>query len=76
MTSSGIEWVIVRPPNLNHSPAKGGYVAGPRARISPATALSHADCAEAFDQIRFGAFDVADNNGLHANSSKAIGNSR
>jgi uncharacterized protein YbjT (DUF2867 family) len=44
---SKLDWVIVRPPNLNHGPATGNYLAGPRARILPAKALSHADCAEA-----------------------------
>jgi putative NADH-flavin reductase len=42
---SHVEWVIVRPPALNHSPAKGKYTAGPDARIFPPSSLSHADCA-------------------------------
>ena len=43
--ASGLGWVIVRPPMLEHGPAKANYLAGPRARISPAKAISHADCA-------------------------------
>ena len=39
--------MIIRPPNLNHGPASGNYLAAPRARILPAKAISHADCAEA-----------------------------
>jgi uncharacterized protein YbjT (DUF2867 family) len=42
---SGLDWVIVRPPVLDHSAATGDYLAAPRARISPAKAISHADCA-------------------------------
>ncbi len=45
--ASGIEWVIVRPPALKHALATGKYVAGPRARVFPASALTHADCADA-----------------------------
>jgi putative NADH-flavin reductase len=41
-----LEWVIVRPPALSQTPATGQYVVGPKARVSPASALSHADCAE------------------------------
>ena len=44
--SSRLEWVIVRPPGLVHSPASGDYVAGPRARVNPAASLSHADAAD------------------------------
>lgn len=36
----------MRPPTLDHSPATGNYLAGPRARIFPPKALSHADCAD------------------------------
>ena len=42
-----MEWVIVRPGALSHTPATGKYVAGPGARIFPPSALSHADCADA-----------------------------
>jgi putative NADH-flavin reductase len=45
ITASALDWVIVRPPMLNHTPATGQYVAGPRARVSPSKALAHADCA-------------------------------
>jgi uncharacterized protein YbjT (DUF2867 family) len=45
--ASAMEWVIVRPPALKHAPATGKYQAGPRARIFPASALTHADCADA-----------------------------
>jgi uncharacterized protein YbjT (DUF2867 family) len=44
--ASALDWVIVRPPALNHAKATGKYVAGPGARISPASALPHGDCAE------------------------------
>jgi putative NADH-flavin reductase len=44
---SNLDWVIVRPPALSHSPATGQYLAGPGARVMPAKALSHADCAAA-----------------------------
>jgi putative NADH-flavin reductase len=47
VSRSKLDWVIVRPPNLNHGPATGRYLAGPRARILPAKGISHADCAEA-----------------------------
>jgi putative NADH-flavin reductase len=47
LSGSSLDWVIVRPPALSHSPATGQYLAGPGARILPAKALSHADCAEA-----------------------------
>ncbi len=42
---SSVDWVIVRPPALKHSPATGQYLAGPGARILPAKSLSHGDCA-------------------------------
>jgi putative NADH-flavin reductase len=42
---SKLEWVIVRPPLLNQGPATGKYLAGPRMRILPPKAISHADCA-------------------------------
>ena len=45
--ASPLDWVIVRPPILKHAPATGDCVAAPRARISPAKAISHADCAAA-----------------------------
>jgi putative NADH-flavin reductase len=44
--ASGLEWVIVRPPALNHAKATGKYIAGPGARIFPGSALPHGDCAE------------------------------
>jgi putative NADH-flavin reductase len=47
LSSSNLDWVIVRPPALGHGPATGQYLAGPGARIMPAKTLSHADCAEA-----------------------------
>jgi uncharacterized protein YbjT (DUF2867 family) len=47
ITASPLDWVIVRPPNLTHTPATGDCVAGPGARISPAKAISHADCSAA-----------------------------
>ncbi len=45
--ASELDWVIVRPPALSHSPATGKYLAGPGARVFPASSLSHADCADA-----------------------------
>ncbi|HEY2367620.1 MAG TPA: NAD(P)H-binding protein [Polyangiaceae bacterium] len=39
------EWVIVRPPSLDDSPAKGDYVFGERAAVSAAKTMSHADVA-------------------------------
>lgn len=45
LTGSGLDWVIVRPPTLDHGPFTGTCVAAPRARIVPAKAISHADCA-------------------------------
>jgi uncharacterized protein YbjT (DUF2867 family) len=47
ITASPLDWVIVRPPTLKHTPATGDCVAAPRARISPARAISHAECAAA-----------------------------
>jgi putative NADH-flavin reductase len=47
ITASPLDWVIVRPPNLKHAPATGDCIAAPAARISPAKAISHADCAAA-----------------------------
>ncbi len=46
VTGSGREWVIVRPPNLEHQPARGDYIAGPRMRVRPTKPLTHADCAD------------------------------
>lgn len=47
ITKSALDWVIVRPPALGHSPATGRYLAAPRAAVMPAKSLSHSDCAEA-----------------------------
>jgi putative NADH-flavin reductase len=44
--ASALEWVIVRPPALNHSAKKGGYVLAERASITPTKAMAHADVAE------------------------------
>ncbi len=38
-------WVIVRPPSLDDSPAKGGYIFGERAAVNATKAMSHADVA-------------------------------
>ncbi|MBS2023975.1 MAG: NAD(P)H-binding protein [Deltaproteobacteria bacterium] len=46
VTASSRDWVIVRPPALAHKPFTGKYTAGPRAKIFPGNALSHADCAD------------------------------
>ena len=45
IVASQLDWVIVRPPTLNHAPASDDYQAGPAAPVSPAKSLSHADCA-------------------------------
>jgi len=47
ITASPLDWVIVRPPNLTNSPATGDCIVAPAARISPAKAITHADCAAA-----------------------------
>ena len=47
ITASGLDWVIVRPPALDHSAATGKFVAGPKVAVMAAKSLSHADCAEA-----------------------------
>ncbi len=47
VTGSSLDWVIVRPPALGHSPPSGKYLAAPGAQVMPAKTLSHADCAEA-----------------------------
>jgi putative NADH-flavin reductase len=47
ITASPLDWVIVRPPTLKHTPATSDYLAAPAAPVSPAKAISHADCAAA-----------------------------
>jgi hypothetical protein len=47
ITASPLDWVIVRPPILKDTPATGDCLAAPSARVSPAKAISHADCAAA-----------------------------
>jgi putative NADH-flavin reductase len=42
---SGLDWVIVRPGNLDHSPPTGKYKTGVDLRINPAKKLSHSDVA-------------------------------
>ncbi len=44
--ASTLDWVIVRPPALDHSPARGGYKHGVDIRLNPAKKLSHADAAD------------------------------
>jgi putative NADH-flavin reductase len=39
------EWVIVRPPALDDSPAKGDFIFGERAAVNAAKKMSHADVA-------------------------------
>jgi putative NADH-flavin reductase len=46
IANSTLAWTIVRPPNLSYEPAKGGYVVGPRARVTAWKALPHADVAD------------------------------
>jgi putative NADH-flavin reductase len=43
--ASSLDWVIVRPPVLDDSPARGSYTHGVNARVSAAKKLSHADVA-------------------------------
>jgi putative NADH-flavin reductase len=50
ITTSPLDWVIVRPPNLTSAPAIGDCIAAPNARISPSKAITHADCAAALLQ--------------------------
>jgi uncharacterized protein YbjT (DUF2867 family) len=45
--ASPLDWVIIRPPTLKHTPATGDSIAGPSAPISPTKAISYADCAAA-----------------------------
>jgi putative NADH-flavin reductase len=44
--ASGLDWVIVRPPALVHTPARGGYKSGTDIRLNPAKSLSHEDAAD------------------------------
>ena len=46
ITSSGLEWIIVRPPTLKHIPARGNYRVGPDLNVNVVAGLSHADVAE------------------------------
>ena len=43
--ASALQWVIVRPVILRHTPAKGHVLAGPRARVALLATISYADCA-------------------------------
>ncbi|MCW2787065.1 MAG: quinone-binding protein [Marmoricola sp.] len=43
--ASALAWVIVRPPNLAHGPARSGYRTGVAISINPAKAVRHADVA-------------------------------
>lgn len=44
--TSGLDWVIVRPPVLSHAPARGDYKHGVNAAISGAKKVPHADVAD------------------------------
>jgi putative NADH-flavin reductase len=44
--ASALDWVIVRPPALDHGPARGDYKFGTDIRLNPARSLSHADAAD------------------------------
>lgn len=46
LAASSLEFVIVRPPGLDDSPAKGAFKAGIDIRIDPAKKMSHADVAQ------------------------------
>lgn len=43
---SGLDWTIVRPPNLKHVPARGGWRVGEDLDIDLLSGLSHADVAD------------------------------
>jgi uncharacterized protein YbjT (DUF2867 family) len=43
---SGLAWLIVRPPNLKHVPARGGYHVGENLNVNLMAGLSHADVAD------------------------------
>ena len=43
---SGLDWVVVRPPNLKHVPARGGWRVGPDLDVNVLAGLSHADVAD------------------------------
>jgi putative NADH-flavin reductase len=44
--SDALDWVIVRPPSLDHSPARGGYRFGADLDLNVLKKLSHEDAAE------------------------------
>ena len=46
LLASKLDYVIVRPPALDHSPAKGSYKAGVDAPINAAKKMAHADVAD------------------------------
>lgn len=46
LRASTLDWVIVRPPVLNHAPATGSYKVGSAIRVNPTKSLSHDDVAD------------------------------
>ena len=45
ITASSLDWVIVRPPNLNDAAPRGTFLHGVDAPVSAARSMSHADVA-------------------------------
>jgi uncharacterized protein YbjT (DUF2867 family) len=43
---SGLDWVVVRPPGLAHTPATGAYRVGPKEPVALWKQLSHGDVAD------------------------------
>jgi uncharacterized protein YbjT (DUF2867 family) len=46
VTTSELDWIIVRPTGLRDLPTNGAYVAGPRAQVSLFRPLAFGDCAD------------------------------
>jgi putative NADH-flavin reductase len=52
--ASDLDWTIVRPPGLAHSPAKGGYRVGKDLDVKLTKPVSHADVAELLVKLAAG----------------------
>jgi putative NADH-flavin reductase len=46
ITASALDWVIVRPVGLQHTPATGAYKVGPKIAVNLTKQLAHADVAD------------------------------
>jgi uncharacterized protein YbjT (DUF2867 family) len=46
IAASALDYVIVRPPTLDHSPPRGDFHSGTDIRINPAKKMSHTDVAD------------------------------